>query len=461
MKIKNNIKKLLSSIILLCFLWAAFLITQLFSKEPEHKNEYFVPKSSTFAVKLNSKKIMNKALFKILFEGRDEKIIQKIQDALSKPSEKNKNIGIDFLSEVVLFTSPFKNGKLVVASINLTNTSDFKTNIPKLLDSKTVIETIDNVGFILTYLSKTDQKAIEKREILNYFKTTIKPLSNNFKSIFKNDNKNDCFLESVSKGNLFGKSTSFISSDIQMSFNENGINLIGNLGISQNKYANVTSPEKILIPKANNFYFSSGIIPKSLQDSISSFAKQIGLNLPKLKSISMNYGGLNIVANEESITTPIPDIDLLLEFNTPFSISDLLIQDSLLSKIGGKFYGDVLNIGGKKYYIEQVNAKTVSISVSKSPAIISNRNSEIFAIKGDLSSLFKINGGGMIVTILEMIPAYKASKDLLNNLDHVNLVVKKTSMKNAKLDGSILFKKDHFVMTEMMKFILEMQFIFM
>ena len=73
-----------------------------------------------------------------------------------------------------------------------------------------------------------------------------------------------------------------------------------------------------------------------------------------------------------------------------------------------------INIGGKKYYIEQVNAKTVSISVSKSPAIISNRNSEIFAIKGDLSSLFKINGGGMIVTILEMIPAYKASKDLLN-----------------------------------------------
>jgi hypothetical protein len=151
----------------------------------------------------------------------------------------------------------------------------------------------------------------------------------------------------------------------------------------------------------------------------------------------------------------------LLEFNSSFSISNLLKQDTLLSKIAGKYDNNTLSIGGKKYFVNQLNSKTISISVSDSPTIVSNKKNELFAIKGNISSLLKVEGGGMIVSLLEMVPAFKVSKELFSNLEDVNITVRKTNSKKADLNGKIIFKKDHFVMNEMMKFILEMQFVLM
>ena len=65
----------------------------------------------------------------------------------------------------------------------------------------------------------------------------------------------------------------------------------------------------------------------------------------------------------------------------------------------------------------------------------------------------------MIITLLDMIPAYKASKELFTNIDDVNISLNKSKGNTAKMKGSITFKKDHFVMNEMLKFALEMQLI--
>ena len=455
MTIKNNIKSLLTAIVLLAFLWAAFLITQLISKAPEHKNEYFIPESATFAIKLDSRKLVNKALFTLLFEGRDEKIAEKIRELLNKPREAKKDIGVNLLSDAVVFASPFKKGKLVIVALNLSNRSDFEANIQEHLNDKQVVETIDNVGFILTYLSTDGLNSIDKREISTYFKQNILPLTNNSTSRFTGEIKEGSFLQSYTKGNLFGKDTYFNSSNSQFSLAENGIDLTSDLTLSKNK----TKPaNKILIPRYGNFHFSSGIVPPSLQDSLSAIAGRLGLKLPALKSVSINYAGINIQSNDDGMTV-LPNIDLLLEFKTAFYVETIFKQDTILKKIGGKFEDNIFKIGGKRYYYEQVDSKTISISSSESAAIITNKKQELFAVKGNLSSLLKIEGGGMIVSLLDMIPAYKASKELFTNIDDVNITLKKSKGNTAKMKGSILFKKDHFVMNEMLKFALEMQMV--
>ena len=455
MTIKNNIKTLLTTIVLLTFLWAAFLITQLISKDPEHKNEFFIPESASFAIKLDSRKLVNKALFTILFEGRDEKIVEKIRELLSNPRESKKEIGINLLSDAVVFASPFKNGKIVVIALNLSNPSDFETNILEHLNEKQVVEVIDNVGFILTYFSNEEMNTIDKREIATYFEKNIRPLSENSTSRFTRDIKDGSFLQSYSKKELFGKDSYFTTSNSEFFLAENGIDLKSELGLTKK----ITNPaNKILIPRYGNFHFTSGIVPPSLQDSLSAIAGRLGLKLPALKSCSINYGGINIQSNDDGMTV-LPEIDLLLEFKSSFTVEDLFKQDTILKKIGGTFENKIFKIGGKRYYYDQIDSKTICISSSKSTAIIKNKNQELAAVKGNLASLLKIEGGGMIITLLDMIPAYKASKELFTNIDYVNISLNKSKGNTAKMKGSITFKKDHFVMNEMLKFALEMQLI--
>lgn len=455
MTIKNNIKTLLTTIVLLTFLWAAFLITQLISKDPEHKNEFFIPESASFAIKLDSRKLVNKALFTILFEGRDEKIVEKIRELLSNPRESKKEIGINLLSDAVVFASPFKNGKIVVIALNLSNASDFETNILEHLNEKQVVEVIDNVGFILTYFSNEEMNTIDKREIATYFEKNIRPLSGNSTSRFTGDIKDGSFLLSYSKKELFGKDSYFTTSNSEFFLAENGIDLKSELGLAKK----ITNPaNKILIPRYGNFHFTSGIVPPSLQDSLSAIAGRLGLKLPALKSCSINYGGINIQSNDDGMTV-LPEIDLLLEFKSSFTVEDLFKQDTILKKIGGTYENKILKIGGKRYYYDQIDSKTICISSFKSTAIIKNKNQELIAVKGNLASLLKIEGGGMIITLLDMIPAYKASKELFTNIDDVNISLNKSKGNTAKMKGSITFKKDHFVMNEMLKFALEMQLI--
>lgn len=455
MTIKNNIKTLLTAVVLLTFFWAAFLITQLISKAPEHKNEYYIPESASFAIKLDSRKLVNKALFTLLFEGRDEKIVAKIRELLSKPRETKKNIGINFLSDAVVFATPFKNGKLVVVALNLSNSSDFETNIQEHLTDKQVVEVIDNVGFIMTYLSSEDMNSIDKREITAYFEKSIRPLSDNSTSRFIGKMEDESFLKSYTKGDLFGKDSYFTTSSTEFKLAENGVDLNSELALSKKS---IKPANKILIPRYGNFHFSSGIVLPSLQDSLSAIAGRLGLKLPALKSVSINYGGINIQSNDDGMTL-LPEIDLLLEFKSAFNVEELFKQDTILKKIGGKFEHKIFKIGGKRYFYEQIDANTISISSSETASIIRNKNQELFAVKGNLSSLLKIEGGGMIVSLLDMIPAYKASKELFTNIDDINITLKKSKGNTAKMKGSILFKKDHFVMNEMLKFALEMQMI--
>ena len=162
---------------------------------------------------------------------------------------------------------------------------------------------------------------------------------------------------------------------------------------------------------------------------------------------------MNIV-NDDSGMHFLPQIDLLIEFKNELSVSDLLKDSPLIKLIDAEYSDNQIKIAGQTYYIHQIDKSTVSIGITKTPSIGNNSKNELFSVKGNLSSVLKIEGGGLIMTLLEIVPAYKNSKELFKNVETFDIVIQKTTSKNAQLKGNLDFIKGHSALNEILKVLL-------
>lgn len=444
----NPIKKLFAALVLLSILWFLFFFTELFCEQQKNDNNLFVPQNSTFAVRIDGRSIAEKTFFSVFLEARDEKLLRKIRNSFEELKEKEvKFSGINFLSDMILFSVPYKNGNLIGISLNLTAPSKFKKNYPNIFGKDQFIDVHENVGLILSYNPENKKNTINKKELLAFFHKQI-PARNQFVL----DRKDKKTVQMYSKGSVFGNSTYFTSSNLFFETHKSSVNIEGSLEISRKKMPDNQLEKHFLQAKKGDFHFSTSIISNSIQDSLEKILSKMGLDLPKIKSISFNYRGMNILNNETGMHT-IPNIDLVLEFKQAITAKSILNDPELLNKIEGKFSNNQLKIGNHTYYIQQINKHTIFIGDSEAPVF--SDNSEIIAVKGNLSSILKIEGGGIITSFLEIVPIYRASKELFDNTEDFEIIIKKADDQKAQIKGTISFKKDHYAMNEFLKFLLE------
>lgn len=451
MKNKNIFKRFLTSLVMLIFLWIVFIITRIVFEEKVNNNLNYIPTNADFAVRVNAKELVESSLFSILFENQDDKIISKIKEAIEKKDdkmEKFQNNGVDYLSDIVVFSSPFKEGKVIGFALNISNHTLFKDKMSDLTNKNQLIEVIDNVGFILTYIAIDESTKLKKDDLSSFFNKNIKSISLKEKPKLISDSKS--IFQIFTNGNVLGENTSFSKSTTQLKLIKTGLQLDGLLTISDNK---IIPAKRILIPSQNDFHFYNSIIPKILQDTINYYCKKSEIIIPNLKSISFNYKGMNIV-NDDSGMHFLPQIDLLIEFKNELSVSDLLKDSPLMKLIDAEYSDNQIKIAGQTYYIHQIDKSTVSIGITKTPSIGNNSKNELFSVKGNLSSVLKIEGGGLIMTLLEIVPAYKNSKELFKNVETFDIVIQKTTSKNAQLKGNLDFIKGHSALNEILKVLL-------
>jgi hypothetical protein len=174
-------------------------------------------------------------------------------------------------------------------------------------------------------------------------------------------------------------------------------------------------------------------------------------SVPDFKSISMNYKGINIISDGSGMH-PLPIMDLLIEFKTNFNVSDFFENAPFVDQIEGEFSNNQLKIAGFTYYINQINSTTVSIGSTKNLEIIENKKQELFSVKGNLSSVLKIKGGGMIVSFIEVVPLFKSSKELFGNVEKFDITLIKETPQKAQVNGKLIFKKGHSTLNEIIKF---------
>jgi hypothetical protein len=448
MKNKSKLKQVLSSIILLSFLWILFFISKFtFEEEEKNNNLNYIPSDAEVAVRINSNELIKSSLFSILFEAKDEKTIQKIKAFLQQKKTKGggiKRSDLNLFSDIIIFSTPCKNGKMIGISFNLQDGNNFEENMTPLLGTNQAVKTIDNVGFILTYVNDSNTE-LSSSELISFFNNTIKK-----KSVLV-VNKNSVF-QIQTTGAVFGKSTYFSTSDLQINLLKSGIELDGVFSISAKEETNFTPSPLLLNSSKQDFHFSTSIIPIEFQDSIAKLLKYIDCSLPKIKSIAFNYQGMTIKKDNAGMH-PIPEINLLLEFKSPFSIETFLKTSAFLEKIGAIYTNNELKIAQETYFINQINATTISIGKTKNLRLVKNKSNELFSSKGNLSSLLKIEGGGIIVSFLEITPLFHSSFELFNALDGFDVSICKTSNNQAKLKGNIVTKNGHSTINEAIKFL--------
>ena len=215
----------------------------------------------------------------------------------------------------------------------------------------------------------------------------------------------------------------------------------------------LTTNATFLKSNANSFHFSSLYFPKSLNDSLRSLLNKINIEVPEIQSLSMNYSGLEF-GNLNNEMVVIPGIDLLITTKENFSIIDYL--NSNLNAIHDEiiFENNKVIIGEYIYYVKQISPKTFYLGKTEKPILISNTNQTILEMKGDLSNFVNVKGGGFMMSILEMYPLYKSSKKFIESTDHFDLNFKASNSKYIRIKGSLKFKKDHFIASESLLFLL-------
>ncbi len=407
-----------------------------------------MPNNASFAIRIDGRELVEKTIFSIFLESKDEVVISLLQELISKKSTNKgqfKNYGIDYLSDIVIFEIPYKRNSIQGILVNINNEHLFSKN---LKNSKNVYACSKDVGVIFNYLSFKNQISIsELKKIAN---NIVKTSTDNSIKHFITNHSSGKFIETFSQKSNFDQSAYFEKSNILFELHENSLMLSGKL--SANSSSSKIKPlNKIVKPKG--FHFSSTIIPTILVDSLNGWLNQFSIKTPLISSISFNLIETKII-NHSSGFFVIPQIELFLEFEENFSIQEFLSSSELMAYLDYSLQDASISFQDEKLYFKQLTSNSIYIGINENPIFKAVDANETVKIQGDLKALTSIKGGGMMTAFLEMIPIYGASKNLAKHTESLDLILVKTDAITIDLKGELKFKKDHYPMNELIKFLL-------
>jgi hypothetical protein len=438
-----KLKNTLSSIILLLFVWVAFFIFIFLNGEKINSNHLYVPKNSTFVCKIDAKEILSTSADQILLKDKNEQILRTFKNLLANPNrKKSAEIGVDIFSDVIIFSTPYHKGKLIGFSFNLISPELFKKNISEYLTKDQTFAIHNHVGIVYHFIPNDPTVSIPISEIKKFVSNSI-----TYKTYAFEKSKNVIDIQLYKS--YFDPETTINSSKIKGKIKNDELIIKGDLSLKNELSTNAI----FLKSNSNSFHFSSVYFPKSLNDSLRSLLQKIKIDVPEIQSLSMNYSGIEF-GNLNNEMVVIPGIDLLITTKENFSITDYLktnltsIHDEII------FENNKVIIGEYIYFVQQITPTTFYLGKTEKPILISNSNQTILEMKGDLSNFVNVKGGGFMMSILEMYPLYKASKKFIESTEQFELKFKAANSKYIRISGSLKFKKDHFITSESLLFLL-------
>jgi len=448
MKFKLGFKSTVLPLLLLIALAIITVFIQFTSEENNTAINSYVPQKADFILKLETKKILNESLISFLFESKDDQVFSKMNEKLISSENKDFELGIDLLGESFVFTIPFKKTHLKGICLELKNKKEFKKNIQKLLSENQFFTVKDNRGYVVSYGDD-----YSKQEVQIFIEKEINLSNDHVKNIqfYQDEQKN--LIQLKTRGDIWGDQTIFSESNIKLNIKQREMTLNGDLEYS-NKQSETCFTTHFKTQKSkNNFQFNTSIIPRQIQDTLSFYLNKVNLNPPLISGISFNYSGIEMTSSKF-----LPTMDLILQFEKPYSIVNIISNTDFLSSLEADTKGNIISIEGKKYYLKQLDAQTILISTNKDVEIVKTKTDELLEINGNMLSIFEFKNGGVFKSLLNGISIYKAPKEFFNNCEHVHLKLLK-SKNNCKLEGLIKFKENRYAMNELTKLFLELQVI--
>lgn len=455
-----RILRLLVSVFFLVTIWALFLFGRFFMVEKPIENLKHIPENSIFAMRLDGSSALKSTLFSILLEANDPEVIQVINEQINKKWKRkgvSKSLGIDYLSDIVVYVFPFEGERMLGITYNLNYPDRMRKNASLALDSNQWYAINEDIGVVLTFLGKNKLNLAQKAKAIQLAKKiAFEPIKSDLadKIASKETNK---FVQMVSQGMLYGSSTLFTRMDMDLSLEEHSLVLGGQLLKNPREKALFNNKNYTLQPSGLHFYTT--LVPEGVQDSLRKLKREIKLNIPDIQAIAINYRGLKI-NNPNGTLVNSPDIDLILNFTKPVQFADALQKSELLDLLKWKFLDQkTLTNGLDRYYLTQLDSKTVVISSNKNVRTIKNDPSSILSMEGELTYLTEVSGDKWILLFLNNFPFYFNSKAFFEKTEGVKLTIRKTKLNNAIVQGRFDFKKQYSPMNEFFKYAVQNNFI--
>lgn len=438
MQFKKAIASFLSTIVLFSIAWMVLLFSQGMLETNENKNVEYVPSDALFAMRIDGRELAEKTLFSIFLESKDEEILSMIQESFAENKSKEKKWikdGVDYMSDIVFFQLEHESLPINCVLLNVSNEGLFK----KYHTSELEICAVNNgVGLIIPLNSeskKTGLQALANRIVAS-------PQNGEFTTSIHHPQAGR-FIEAVIQSKTKDKST------FSFELGHNSLLMNGELEFGVSK--NILPIHKQLEPKG--LHISTSLIPTELSDTLNTWLKQFGLKVPAFKELSMNYMSTTVI-NHSSGFFIVPQMELFVECFAPFDIKSLTESDAIASYFDFKLNEGWIEIQDEKLYYKQLSPTSFYIGVSDNPVFTSVPKNNYLIISGTLSPLTSIKCGGLMSTILEMIPEYRAGKTFANRAEKIDFSIVKLNAKKAKISGDIHFKTGYFPMNEVLKLLI-------
>lgn len=435
MKKKQRVPSLLSGLGLLLALWICHVGGSLFLRHNDVPFELSPPETATLLLELNGKELFNEALTSTFISSRDEQISELLMARAGKLDNEELRLGIDLLNHMILFRDELNGQHVNGVLLKINNPRLWDKHSSALLDETTYCMRVGGTGVIIR------SKGLSQQQLQRYAAQQIVRKTPQLKAT-------DHSIQFQLSEPLLGWNR--LTGNVASMENTLQLNALFE-GQQLEKKDRLTTELK---PAGFHLTLDFLVAPDSLFTADGSAILQtFGIPVRQLTGMSMNYYGLTIV-NSSSGLLPLPNADLIFSFRTTFSC------DTLLRRIQEVYPNAEVNnhsfiIDGFKYYIDQLDSKTIYLGITKNPATMSRPESSLIRMSGNLVPFTKIAGGKLLTTMIRMNSAYQLLNDLSERVKDVQLELVADSNGHQRMTGSVHFEEGMDATVELIRLFLE------
>lgn len=427
--------KIFFGVLILLFIWMAIISYSWLHFTPKSTSGDYVPNEANIVLKINSSTIIKSTASDLIFKNKLNP--DQIGNFDNYFSEESQSDGINYEATSFLFTENWNNHEVIGFIVNLNNEDDFDKAFKS--EENSVIVHNKSTGIILTVLSADD---IDMSLYENYGKDLIN-------GEIKNATERLPFVSTVTDESMMeyyikGNSRSFmqdIVGDVRMQNNK----VILNASANRNS---IFSKDKILDFKSYNkstnqaFEVTSGKLPDTVMTFFQNTLNQADIYLPEIQSQSIQYFGSK-VENIEGKMMVQPQFDGIFRFYKDVNIKEKSEKFSNLNERVMDSDSSHIKIGTTTYYLHQINQDHIYIGVHENYQFDYNSDSTVFSVKGNLKNLFALDGKSYVVSIAKLLPAFKNSKWLADQIDNFDVNAKPSNNFNTlNIQGEITFLEE-------------------
>lgn len=441
----SKIKSFLLAVFALIFLAVFIGITRFILVKEISKNEIYIPIQSQFAIKIQGKELFKTSIHDLFLEQPDAEIFSLIRKLTQKGSgnQKVKDSGINFLSDVLIFSYPNNDGEYYGFVLQLNDASAFQKSILDEAAKNTGGVCNAETGILLFFNPKKKNTILSNESIR---KEAVQILKNPRKESFftKMNFTNNAFIY-LEKRKETKNYSAFGQGNLSVAIQDSTLQLSGKFTAAHPIFKSNWS----LTPKG--FHISSSLLNTEIQDTLQYLFTKQGFNLPKTTKIAVNYSGIQM--GNGGI---VPKMDLLLEFDSTISKAEFL-EPKYWRKLGFTISRNTdneydLNNGSNDFLLTFLDDKTIFVGPNKDN-LSHKSNNRIFYMTGDARYLTRIEGGGLVAMGINLYPPFKTGKDFLESLKKTDLEITSKG-KNTVIKGEISFKEGRSVTVETLRLLL-------